>query len=151
MRSMGLQIVIWGTMMLPLWVLADSAIGKGHQMTLNSQCTYNEIQGTATIVSISKADLKAYNCKDGVEVIFSFKPDAPQAAKDYLFPKSSDQRQRLTVGAGMNPPKQWTEKKGLTVGSTHRCIRKEIIQGACAPVLFVFPEIDLSDWQEACF
>ncbi len=146
------QVMIWFVVALPVWCMAaDSEMGKGREMKLGGECTYKQIPGTATITQVSEADPAAYSCKSGVTVLFSFKPEDPLAVKNYLFPQNSDDRQRLTVGAGMNPSRRWAEKKGLTVGSTHRCVRKEITKGACTPVLFVFPEIDFSDWDEVCF
>lgn len=131
-------------------VMADGAREKNRMMT-GGKCTYREIQGMAEITSITEAPANANNCKNGVEIVFTFTPEDPEAVKSYLFPLSGDTGQRLTVGAGMNPPGPWVEKKGLSVGSALRCIRKEIVQGACTPVLFVFPETDWTDWQKDCF
>ncbi len=114
-------------------------------------CEYTDIYGQATITEIREADPKAYNCKDAVEVIFTFTPDDPQARNHYRFPGWPDNGLRFTVGAGMNPPKTWAQNRGLLKGTMHRCIRSEIIRGACTPVVFTFPDIDLAGWEDSCF
>lgn len=151
MKWIGLQFTTLVAVLAPLWVMAGGPMGKDNQMLTGGACTYKEVKGQAKITKIMAANPAGYNCKDGVEVYFSFTPDDPAAVKRYLFPGKSDQGQRLTVGAGMNPPKSWVDSKGLTVGSAHRCIRKELIQGTCTPVLFEFPEIDFTDWPKRCF
>ena len=40
---------------------------------------------------------------------------------------------------------------GLTPGSVHACVRKEVVKGACRPVVFVFPELDLDSADRQCF
>jgi hypothetical protein len=151
MKWTGLQLTTLAAILVPLWAMAGGWIGKGNPMPAGGACTYKEVTGHAKITKVMTANPDGYNCKDAVEVYFTFTPDDPAAVKSYLFPDKSDQDRPLTVGAGMNPSKSWVESKGLTVGSPHRCIRKELTQGTCAPVLFEFPEIDFSDWQETCF
>lgn len=144
----------WGVLLallLPICGLSDDTVGGTKQRMPSGPCIYKEIPGRAAITWISVADATAYNCRDGVEVHFTFEPDDPDAVKGYRFPEQADQEKRLTVGAGMNPSRDWVMHKGLAVGSTHRCIRREIIQGTCSPVVFAFPDIDFSDWQAFCF
>lgn len=151
MRWISLVLIVFCVWAAPAHTMANGKEGKGRQMMLGSKCTYREIPGNAVITRISKADPNAGNCKNGMEIRFSFTPDDPRAQNSYIFPQHSDEEQRLTVGAGMNPSSQWIEAKGITVGSGYRCIRKEITQGSCTPVLFVFPDIDFSDWDKKCF
>jgi hypothetical protein len=114
-------------------------------------CEYVDIPGIARVVSANEADPADFNCKNAVEVIFDFIPDDPAAIDDYLFPTSKDTGKRLTVGSGMNPPKTWVLEQGLTEGSEHSCIRREITKGTCTPVIFHFPDIDMNKWEETCF
>lgn len=51
----------------------------------------------------------------------------------------------------MNPPREWALGKGLVKGAVHRCIRAEVLKGACTPVVFTFPDIDVSGWEKICF
>jgi len=115
-------------------------------------CEYVEISGTATVISIVDANDDAYNCdNEPVEVLFDFVPDDPDATNDYLFPDISDSGQYLTIGSGQNPPRNYMNDKGIIVGSSHNCVRKEILNGACTPVLFQFQEIDFSDYGDYCW
>jgi hypothetical protein len=51
----------------------------------------------------------------------------------------------------MNSPKVYIIMKGITVGSSCKCIRKEEIKGTCSPVEFEFPEIDFTDYGDYCW
>ena len=84
-------------------------------------------------------------------MVYTFTPDEPSAAKHYRFANHPDTGQYLRVGAGMNPPRGWAMTKGLVEGAVHRCIRSEVIKGACTPVVFTFPDIDLEGWEKDCF
>lgn len=125
--------------------------GDRSEKTIGGPCEYVEIQGRATILEVKQAPADGYNCHDAVEVVYTFEPDDASKTRDYRFPVHVDARRRFTVGAGMNPSRQWALRAGLVPGSTHHCIRKEIVRGACAPVVFVFPNIDTTGWEKACF
>jgi hypothetical protein len=114
-------------------------------------CEYRQIYGWGTIIDVRKAAPGANNCKDAVEVVFSFSPDDPTAPEHYRFADHPDTRQYLRVGAGMNPPRSWARHKGLVKGAVLRCIRSEAQKGTCTPVIFTFPEIDMAGWQKTCF
>ena len=108
-------------------------------------CQYLEIPGTAKITVIRPAGT-GYNCpRNPVEVLFDFTADDPR--------RSSRQAQDryLKIGAGMNPSMDFVENRGLKVGQTLRCVRKEIITGTCSPTGFDFPDIDFSDYGKWCF
>jgi hypothetical protein len=143
-----------------LWLLASlcaacdgSSDGDGSEdpPIIGGPCNYLDIQGTASIVSMGVPAPDDNNCNHAVEVIFDFTPDDPSAADDYLLPNWSDKGQHLTVGDGKNPPKEWVLGQGLTPGTEHRCVRSEITDGACTPVVFSFPDIDFSGWPAFCF
>jgi hypothetical protein len=102
---------------------------------------YSAVEGRATITAHRLPDPLAYNEPDPIEVCFSFEPDDPTAVGRYRFPEVEDHDQRLTVGGGANPSRQWVVDKGLTVGSTLRCVRRELVTGVGPPVLFVFPAL----------
>ena len=118
---------------------------------VGGRCEYNDIQGTATITAFAVPDASEDNCKNAVKIIFTFIPDDASTPDDYRFSEWPDQDQAFTVGAGKNPPKTWAESKGLIQGSIHKCVRSEIINGTCTPVIFSFPEIDVTGWEEECF
>ncbi|MDD5093552.1 MAG: serpin family protein [Dehalococcoidia bacterium] len=114
-------------------------------------CKYTDIPGTARITSIKDADPNSANCNDAVEVIFDFTPDSPSAIDTYSFPNWKDTNQSLTFGGGMNPSREWVEKQGLKEGSELACIRSEITEGTCTPVIFSFPTINFEGWQDDCY
>jgi hypothetical protein len=110
-------------------------------------CTYSETAGQAKIVSLNAAAPGSLSCKNNpIEVIFDFTPDDPLKANI-----ETDKNRHLTAGEGFNLPKYYVIGKGVTVGSTHRCIRGNITSGTCTPVGFIFPDIDLSDYGAYCF
>ena len=114
-------------------------------------CEYRRIYGRATITDVRDAAPDANNCRGGVEVVFTFTPDDPSAPEHYRFSDHPDAGQYFRVGAGLNPPRGWTLEKGLVKGTVHRCIRAEVLKGACTPVIFTFPDIEMTDWKKICF
>jgi hypothetical protein len=109
-------------------------------------CAYTDIPGWARVVSIQAAPPKAHNCpNDPVEVRFDFIPADPS-----LEAKQAEDL-TLTVGAGMNPARSYVAAKGIVKGKTYRCVRREITKGTCTPVLYTFPKIDLSDFEQSCY
>jgi hypothetical protein len=133
----------------------SAAGGNGGATTekrVGGLCEYETIDGYATVREVSHAPADAYNCRDAVEVIYTFTPDDPSAIDRYRFTDFADAHLRFTLGAGMNPPRQWAHRMGLIPGSRHRCIRKEIVRGTCKPVKHVFPDIHgTTGWEQECF
>jgi hypothetical protein len=129
--------------------IACGGASKGRKV--GGACEYRHIYGRATITNVRVADRNANNCKDAVEVVFAFSPDEPSAPHRYRFADHPDTGRHFRVGAGMNPPRAWARSKGLVKGAVHRCIRSEILKGACTPVIFTFPDIDMQGWEQTCF
>jgi hypothetical protein len=120
--------------------------------TVGGGCKYKEIPGKCHITSASNAPADQNNCpNDPVEILFDFAPNDPQAPAHYLFPKWPETNQHLLIGDGKNPPRQWTVKQGLLKDSIKPCLRTEIVQGTCTPVIFKFIEVDYSDANKLCF
>ena len=118
---------------------------------IGGPCKYIDIPGVATITSIETADTSSYNCRNAVEVLFDFMPDDTTAQQRYRFPVWPDTSQHLIVGAGMNPAREWVTAEEISVGKTYDCLRREIISGACTPVIFDIVGIDFSEWADYCF
>ena len=118
---------------------------------IGGACEYRQISGWATITEVRRADPAADNCKDAVEVIFTFSPDDPRAPEHYRFADQPDSGQYFRVGAGLNPERSWARSKGLVKDAVHRCLRSEIVKGTCTPVIFTFPDIDMANWEKACY
>ncbi len=130
----------------------ERAQSEEKEQNIGGPCSYSEIPGYAVILSIEDAAANQYNCpNDPVEVRFSFFPDDSTTVKNYRFPDWSDENRRITIGAGMNPPREWVERESLVAEQRYECIRHEIKEGACTPVYFEFPEIDFSKAGELCY
>jgi len=114
-------------------------------------CSYVDTYGKAEIISIKQAGPESYNCKNAVEVLFNFTPDDPNAIKHYKMYNWPDTNRKLTVSAGINPSREMVEKKGIKVGKIYRCIRQDIVQGTCTPVIFRVPDIDFTDTLNYCW
>lgn len=102
----------------------------------------SRIPGWATITALRAPDPHSYNLADPVEVVFDFQPDDPRARDRYTMAVVGDHGHLLTVGAGANPSRRWVVRMGMTPGSRHRCMRRELLHGVGTPVVFEFPEID---------
>lgn len=100
------------------------------------------------------ADLSAGRpCDSSVNIVYDFAPDDADAPDQYLFPGQPDTGRTFSIGftsMSQSPPLEWTEREGLTAGSEHTCIRMEIVEGTCSPVLFEFPDLDDSDISDFC-
>jgi hypothetical protein len=118
---------------------------------IGGPCTYVDVPGMATIVSVEQAPSNEYNCADAVKVTFDFVPTDPAAIGHYRHPGWKDTGNHFTLGAGMNPPKTWALERGLTAGSEFACVRSESTSGACTPVVFLFPGINVEGWDKYCF
>ena len=135
---------------LPLLAVGGDG-GKTTGKFFGGPCEYDAIDGHATVIKVKSAPADAYNCLDAVEVFYTFIPDDPSAVESYRFTDYSDTHRRFTLGAGMNPPRQWAHRVGLVPESRHRCIRKELVSGTCVPVTYIFPDIDTTGWEQECF
>jgi len=116
------------------------------EVRVGGPCEYEDTPGMATIVSVESAPTNALNCTNNpVEVIFDFQPDEPArvnlAATGHTF----------TIGEGVNPPLSWVQAEGLTPGTQHACIRRDITKGTCTPVLYQFPDVDTQAGLDACY
>jgi len=113
---------------------------------LGGGCAYDETPGVATIISVSAAGPDGYNCpNDPFEVVFDFVPTDPEAAD------LAQTGRHLTVSAGANPPLAWIEDEGLTEGTQHNVVRRDITKGTCTPLLFRFIDVDYDAGVAACF
>jgi hypothetical protein len=139
-------------LILLISVITACAVKDVKKFLVGGPCDYEEIEGTAVITSIVDAQSDDYNChKRPVKVSFVFTPDDSSAKGKYLFPNVSDSRQNIRLSGGLNPPKDFMKVKGIIVGTSHKCVRKEIIKGTCTPVLYEFPEIDFSGYAKYCW
>ena len=115
-------------------------------LSVGGLCEYVEISGTAKITSITEVSGEN-TCVDAMEVRFDFVPDDMEAVQNF----NQAGYQKITVGAGMDPSMEWVNQQGIEVGSEVKCIKKEITEGTCTPVIFEFSELDFSSWEQSCW
>ncbi len=77
---------------------------------------------------------------------FTFASDAPIIGVPLHSPGATH---FLTLLDGRAPGPRFTAKYGLAPGRILPCELRVIRQGACTPVVFTFPGIDLGDYFEA--
>lgn len=127
--------------------LLTACSGSPDRLTLNtsenSECTFNETPGTATIDSVEVAPSDDYNCVDAVVVLFSFVSSTGETDENLLY--------QLNVGDGLNPNATWAEDKGLVKDATFSMTLKELVDGSCSPLTYEFADLDLTDYEESCF
>jgi hypothetical protein len=129
---------------IPLFFLSCGAANAGN--IVGGGCSYTETSGQATVLSLNAAGAAQNNCgKDPVEVVVNFAPSDPVQANE-----ATDKNVQVTVGDGKNPPRGYITSKGFAVGATIACSRKIIKSGACTPILYEFPGIDLTDYVTSC-
>jgi len=118
--------------------------------TIDTDCSYEEIGGIAEIVSIEEPLPGELNCPKGSAAIyFDFIPHDSTATLRYTgnWPANNA---RLLIN-GMNPPEGWINEQGLHVGSLLECVRMQITNGTCSPVVYTYPGLDLSRFNEYCY
>jgi hypothetical protein len=119
----------------------------------SSACRYVYSDGTATITRIEDAPAGSNRCpQDPVSVRFDFEPDDPasrRCAKDEQFPVEA--RWSFTLADGKAPPRSCLEQASIVVGSRLRVRRRDIVSGACTPVLFVFDHALVASCLAKCF
>jgi len=122
------------------------SLTRGSIPPLGGPCEYIDTPGTATIVSVEPADPDALNCpNDPVVVMFDFQPVEPAGGT------LAATGIRLTISEGVNPPREWVESEGLTPGSQHPCLRRDITSGACTPLLFELTDVDYGTGIDLCY
>lgn len=105
-------------------------------------CTYTETAGTAVVTYVSGTDSGMNDCAD-----------EPREVGLAFIPEGSDEATvtaTLTVGDGANPPLSWLEAEGLTEGSEHPAVLKEIIEGTCTPTIIELTDVDYEAGTDAC-
>ena len=113
-------------------------------------CPYTDFPGTATIRTVTPDNSIDRNCENDVIIVFDFAPDDSSDVDSYRFPAWPDTGRTFDLISGGSVPDRWAEKEGLTPGSEHPCIRREIRVGSCSPLIFEFPDVDITDWPDYC-
>jgi hypothetical protein len=116
-------------------------------------CSYREIGGTATIVKVAKTAASIQQATtqggpgyEGFEIGFSFVPSQP--ITDAAVGEFAQRPHVLQLTNSWYPGPRYIEKYRLTQGRTLPALLKVRTSGACTPMLFAFPGIDLADYFE---
>jgi len=117
---------------------------------IGGPCSYVEYPGSATIISVEQDTSQMRLCENGALIQFTFQPTDSSASGRYRFSNRPDTNQTFIVGSGCSAPLNWAISQGLVVGSGHRCVRCEMTDGTCSPVVFRFPDINYSAWGDSC-
>ena len=125
-----------------LTIALMNLIGCGVMPVSGGPCTYSETTGTATIVSVETA-AEGDGCNDAVVVTFDFVPDDPSAVDLY-------ETGTIFLFDGIDPPFSWIESEGLTEGTVHEMVRRDIDSGTCSPSLFLLSDVDYGVAEESC-
>ena len=129
-------------------LLAQRGTGNSRPRIVGGPCQYKSYPGRAEIVSVRKVEpgpVQGAPPYDPFEVKFSFRSDgkieeshAQVEGKEHL----------LTLTNSFYPGTRFLQKYGIRVGQVFDCNLMVIQQGACTPVLFDFPAMDLGDYFE---
>jgi hypothetical protein len=117
---------------------------------IGGPCPYTDYPGIATIKTVATDNSSGRQCESAVIITYDFAPDDPSAVARYRFPKWPDTNRTFDINGMESIPSGWTDKEGITEGSEHRCVRREIRVGTCNPLIFGFSDVDVSDWPDYC-
>lgn len=111
-------------------------------------CEYKTYTGYAEIISIHLEELTKGTSgppHESHEVKFLFISYQPI---EEAYAQVDGKPQRLTLANSWNPGPRFLEKYGIEEGKTFDCHLNVITRGVCTPVMFAFPDINLSDYFE---
>lgn len=121
---------------------------KDNGQKVGGKCEYSKYHGKAAIVSIIPKPSSSHSAGplyEEFEVRFRFvaEEDIKEAhgrieGKEYV----------LTLANSWYPGPKFLKKYGIKVGKSFGCSLNVITKGACTPIMFDFPDIDLSDYFE---
>ncbi len=135
---------------VPALLLSMLLFGCGEDQICGGPCTYTDYPGIATIRSVTPDTSLGRNCDNAVIIVYDFAPDDSSAVDRYRFPVWPDTARIFHYVNNGSVPVGWADKEGMTQGSEHPCIRQEIRTGTCSPLIFEFPDVDVSDWPDYC-
>jgi hypothetical protein len=99
-----------------------------------------------TAASRAQAKVSGGPGYEGYEVEFRFTPDAPIA--DAGLRAFVGRVHALRLANSWFPGPQFLQKYGIARGRSLDATLKQRVSGACTPLLFAFPGVDLADYFE---
>jgi hypothetical protein len=120
---------------------------------IGGACTYRDISGNARIIRIEKTEASRKQASthggpgyEGYEVEFLFTPASPIAEKE---PREFAARAHLLqLANSWFPGGNYLRKYRIVTGATMPATLRVRTSGACTPMIFAFPGIDLADYFE---
>ena len=139
--------IFCGAISLAFYIFACT--GTTSNTPVGGPCTYNDIPGTATIIS-NTTPTNSNSCfNNPVEVVYNFTPTDPNAVNNYRFSNWPDTSQIFLI-YGLNPSSSCAASQNLITGSTHSAIRKEGLTGGCTPVVFEITDVNITQCYSTC-
>ncbi len=133
---------------------AQIAQAPSSSARLGGECEYRSLPGTATIVRVEKTAASSAQAAvtggpgyAGFEVEFSF--TAKEPIKDESVQRFVARPHILQLTNSWYPGPRFLEKYGLTKGRTLNAVLQVMTKGTCTPMLFSFPDVDLTDYFES--
>jgi hypothetical protein len=111
-------------------LIISCGTGNNNDDVIGGPCTYNNIPGTANIISIGTVT-------GGVAVSFVFTPTDPNVTPKY----GEGNNGTLFTAGGSLPSAGLISLNGITLGETFPAVREEINTGTCTPWLYTFPTL----------
>jgi hypothetical protein len=132
-------LLLLALLALGLTVLAGSATA---QTRVGGPCRYDDFPGRATITAIAPlADPRPDQPYEAQVVTFAFAPDQAIVGERLYAPGKV---YTLTLAGGRLPGPRFVASYGLRPGFRLSCRLRLLRQGTCTPVLFDFPDLDLT-------
>jgi len=131
------------------WVSALESLKKDStSRVVGGPCEYKEYKGTARIISIRHKTMPKTHggfSYEPYEVKFSFHPDE---RIEESFAQVEGREYTLMLNNSWYPGPKFLHKYGIEVGAYFDCGLNVITKGSCTPIIFDFPDINLSDYFE---
>ena len=125
-----------------LWV-ESVAFGNGlinHHRMVGGSCTYSQYYGQAKIESVSLKLISGKHARKYYEIFFIFQTDDEIPA---LWQHITEKPQLLIMKNGKNPSVDFVNSHNIQAGDTYNCILNIISKGACTPIIFEIPELNI--------
>lgn len=123
---------------------ATPGVLAGPPALVGGPCAYASFPGKADIIAVAQTP-KPTGPKKTFSVTFTFTPQTPLSDEPLFRPEAVH---TLTLTGGALPGEEFVRTHHLAPGRVLRSVLRIIRQGTCTPVLFDFPDIDLTNHGE---
>jgi len=137
----------------PLDLGAPPEVSKPAPTRTDGRCTYRDVPGTCTIVSVAKTAASAGQAGiaggpgyDGLDIRFAYKSD--KRTHDPRVMQAMQRHHGLRLANSWYPGPLFVEKYRLTPGRNFACRLRLISEGSCTPVLFDIAGVNATDYFE---